>query len=61
MPLLSEVRLAIARSYEEERNWDAAITNYEAWTGAFPDHYLMPQAKFSLAWDQYMGGARPMP
>jgi TolA-binding protein len=55
-PLRSEVRLAIARSYEEERNWDAAITNYDAWTGEFPDHYLMPQAKFSLAWDQYMAG-----
>jgi TolA-binding protein len=55
-PLISEVRLAIARSYEGERNWDAAITNYSAWTEAFPASYLMPQAQFSLAWDQYMAG-----
>jgi TolA-binding protein len=55
-PLLSEVRLAIARTYEAEQNWDAAITNYDAWTQAFPAHYLMPQAKFSVAWDEYMAG-----
>src|SRR6202000_1708704 len=53
-PLLSEVRLAIPRPYEQDRNWDGAITNYVAWTNAFPGHYLMPQAKFSLAWDNFM-------
>jgi TolA-binding protein len=55
-PLLSEVRLAISRTYEAEGNWDAAITNYNAWTGAFPNHYLMPKAKFSIALDQFMAG-----
>ncbi|HEY2082924.1 MAG TPA: tetratricopeptide repeat protein, partial [Verrucomicrobiae bacterium] len=54
--LLPEVRLAIARTFEREGNWDAAITNYSAWADAFPRHYLMPQAKFSVAWDQYMAG-----
>jgi TolA-binding protein len=54
--LLPEVRLAIARSYEKEGNWDAAITNYDIWADAFPRHYLMPQAKFSVARDQYMAG-----
>jgi TolA-binding protein len=54
--LLSDIRLAIARSYEQERNWDAAISNYIAWTSAFPNDHLIPQAKFSLAWDNYMAG-----
>ena len=54
--LLSEVRLAVARSYEAENNWDAAITNYITWTETFPRHHLLPQAQFSLAWDNYMAG-----
>ena len=54
--LLSEVRLAISRTYEAEGNWDAAITNYSAWTEEFPNHYLMPQAKFSIALDQFKAG-----
>ena len=55
-PLLSEVRLATARSYEAEKNWDAAITNYVSWTEMFTNHHLLAQAQFSLAWDQYMAG-----
>jgi tetratricopeptide (TPR) repeat protein len=54
--LLPEVRLAIARSYEDEGKWDEAIKQYNAWTEAFPHYYLMPQAKFSIGWDQYMAG-----
>lgn len=54
--LLPEVRLAIARSYEQERNWDGAITNYSAWAEVYPHHPLVPVADFSLAWDQYMAG-----
>ena len=54
--LLSEVRLAIARTYEVEGKWDAAITNYVDWTGTFTKHHLLAQAQFSLAWDQYMAG-----
>jgi TolA-binding protein len=55
-PLRAEVRLAIGRSFEAEGNWDAAITNYASWSSAFTNHYLMPQAQFRLAWDQYMAG-----
>ena len=54
--LISEVRLAIARSYETETNWDAAITNYTAWVQAFPHHPKLPQAEFSIAHDHYMAG-----
>ena len=54
--LLPEIRLAIARSYEKEKNWEAAITNYSAWVNVFPAHFMTAQAKFSLAWDTYMAG-----
>jgi TolA-binding protein len=54
--LLSEVELAIARSYEAEGNWNAAITNYSAWKERFPNHHLQPQAEFNLARDNYMAG-----
>ncbi|HXS68808.1 MAG TPA: tetratricopeptide repeat protein, partial [Candidatus Polarisedimenticolia bacterium] len=54
--LLPEVRLAIARSYEQEGDWNAAITNYVDWTQTFPHHYLLPQAQFSLATDTYKIG-----
>lgn len=54
--LLAEIRLAIARSYEKEKNWQQAIDYYIAWTNAFPNHPMIPQAKFSLAWDTYEAG-----
>jgi len=49
--LAPEVRLAIARSYEQEKNWDAAITNYDAWLGSFTNHSERAMAEFSRAWD----------
>ncbi|HXT13217.1 MAG TPA: tetratricopeptide repeat protein [Candidatus Angelobacter sp.] len=56
-PLLSEVRLAIARTYEEERKWDEAIAHYHSWMNDYrPGHSLMPVVKFSVAWDEYMAG-----
>jgi TolA-binding protein len=54
--LLSEVSLAFARSYEAENNWDAAITNYNAWIEAFPKSHLQPQAQYNRARDEYMAG-----
>jgi TolA-binding protein len=54
--LLSEVRLAVARSYEAEGNWDAAISSYTTWKETFPNHHLLPQAEFNLARDHYMAG-----
>jgi len=55
-PLRAEVLLAIGRSFEAEGNWDAAITNYASWSSTFTNYYLLPQAQFRLAWDQYMAG-----
>ena len=35
-PLLPEVLLAVARTYEQETNWDEAIRQYDAWLDRFP-------------------------
>lgn len=55
-PLIPEVRLAVARSYEQDANWQSAITNYETWISAFTNNADLPKAEFSRAWDTYMVG-----
>ena len=55
-PLLPLVRLAVARTYECERNWDAAVAQYSAWIASFPDHRELPSAEFSRALDCFKGG-----
>ena len=54
--LLPEVRLAVARSYEQEENWDAAISQYAGWISRFTNHAELPRAEFSRAWDSYRAG-----
>ena len=54
--LAAEVRLAVARSFERENNWDAAITNYDAWLGSFTNHAGQPAVEFNRAWDNYRAG-----
>jgi len=48
-PLLPEVELALARTFEREANWLSAITNYEAWLNNHPTNELFPQVQYSLA------------
>jgi outer membrane protein assembly factor BamD (BamD/ComL family) len=48
-PLEPELRLAIARTFEQEQNWDAARTNYESWVRDYPTNSLRVQADFALA------------
>jgi outer membrane protein assembly factor BamD (BamD/ComL family) len=48
-PLEPELRLAIARTFEQEQNWDAAGTNYENWVRDYPTNSLRAQADFALA------------
>ncbi len=55
--LLPEVKLAVARSFEKEGKWLAAIASYEAWIGAFTNHPRLPEARFARAWDTAMSGA----
>lgn len=53
---IPEVQLAIARSFEKQGNWEAAITNYTNWVNAFPSNTLMVTAKFNLAHANDMAG-----
>ncbi|MDB6124017.1 MAG: Tetratricopeptide domain protein [Pedosphaera sp.] len=55
-PLLPEVKLAIARTYEKEGNWPAAITNYDIWVMSYASSPTMPQAEFSRAWANFRAG-----
>lgn len=48
--LLPQVRLAVARTYEQEQNWTAAITNYDAWIASFSNNPKLPEAMFARAW-----------
>jgi TolA-binding protein len=50
------VELAIARTYERERNWAADITNYTRWLISYPTNALRPQASYSLAQADFQAG-----
>ena len=54
--LISEVRLATARSYEREDKWDAAITNYRAWMASYTNSPGRTNAEFNLAWANFKAG-----
>jgi outer membrane protein assembly factor BamD (BamD/ComL family) len=54
--LRPQVELAMARTYEREQNWAAAITNYENWLNEFPTNDLRPQASYSLAQAYFQAG-----
>ena len=55
-PLEPELKLAIARTYEQEQNWTAAVTNYEGWVREFPTNSLRPQADYALAQADFQAG-----
>ena len=55
-PFQPQIGLAIARTYQREQNWAAAITNYENWLKNFPTNNLRSQASYSLAWADFQAG-----
>jgi TolA-binding protein len=55
-PLEPQLRLSIARTYEQEPDWAAAITNYTAWVHDFPTNALRPQVDYALAQATYQAG-----
>jgi TolA-binding protein len=55
-PLLPQVELAIARTYEQETDWPSAIGRYESWLTNFPADSLQPQAAYARAWADFQAG-----
>jgi TolA-binding protein len=55
-PLLPEVQLAIARTYENEGNWRAAIASYDKWTAIHTNGTALPRAEFCRAWANFKAG-----
>jgi TolA-binding protein len=55
-PLLPQVELAIARTYEQETDWPSAIRRYEDWLVNFPANPLQPQASYARAWADFQAG-----
>ena len=54
--LKPEIELAIARTYEQETNWDAAITRYDTWLRTHTNHVAIPRAEYCRAWATFQSG-----
>ncbi len=55
-PLVPEVKLAYARTYQYEGNWAAAVTEYDRWVTNYPGHGSVSRAEFDRAWARYAAG-----
>jgi TolA-binding protein len=54
---LPEVDLAMARAYEQERDWPSAIGVYENWVQQFGTNaLLLPQVEYARAWANFQAG-----
>lgn len=54
--LMPEVRLALARSFVQERKWPEAITNYDDWLKNYTNHGAIAQVEFDRAWANDQAG-----
>jgi tetratricopeptide (TPR) repeat protein len=57
-PLLPEIELAVAATYEQEKKWTEAMAQYSRWLATCPDHELKPRAEYHLAWDADQAGLK---
>lgn len=55
-PLMSEVRLAIARTYEMEGLWTEVIEEYDRWLAQFTNSPARPRAEYLRAWANSQAG-----
>ncbi len=55
-PLRPQVAFAVGRTFERERNWPAAATNYQTWLQTYPTNDLRPQVEYACAWAVAMTG-----
>ena len=51
-----QLKLAMARTFEQEQNWPSAVTNYAGWLRDFPTNTLRPQAEYALAQANFHAG-----
>jgi TolA-binding protein len=51
-----EVRLAVARTFELEGDWETAVRQYDAWVGEYTLHPSLPSAEFFRALAHYRAG-----
>jgi tetratricopeptide (TPR) repeat protein len=57
-PLLPELQLAVAATYEQEKKWAEAIAQYDNWLAGNPKHALLPRAEYYRAWDTAQAGLK---
>jgi TolA-binding protein len=55
-PLVSEVRLAIARTHVQEMDWSNAAKIYDQWVVQFPNHPALTRVEYDRAWVHYQTG-----
>ena len=54
--LLPQIGLAVARTYEEETNWNAAISQYKHWLATYTNSVLRPSAEYYCGWANSQAG-----
>ncbi len=55
-PLKPAVDFAVARTFEREQNWPAAITRHEEWLKNYPTNALLSQVEYALARVYFQAG-----
>src|SRR5579883_200379 len=55
-PLLPEIQLAIARTYEEQSRWDDAAREYDSWLSSYTNHPAQGRAEYFRAKANYEAG-----
>ncbi len=55
-PLLAEVKLALARTFEQEKNWTGALRVYDEWVTNHARADLLPQVEYRRGLASYRAG-----
>ena len=55
-PLKPDVAFALARTFEREQQWPAALAGYADWLKQFPTNGLRPQVEFALGQANFRAG-----
>ena len=58
--LLPQVEAAVARTFEREQNWPAAIASYEDWLKKYPTNAALPQVEYARGWATFQSGNEPV-